>query len=56
MLRDSTYDLGPGRIHQTGEFLEVFLHMARIGRSFARRGYQHDSLDRIADWNQRSNR
>jgi hypothetical protein len=56
MLRDSTDDLGARSIDQAGEFLEMFLHMARIGRSFAGRGYQHDPLDRIADGNQRSNK
>jgi hypothetical protein len=56
VLRNSTDDLGARSIHQAGELLQVFLHMARIGRSFAGRGNQHHPLDRIADGNQRSNK
>ena len=45
MLRDASYDFSSGSVDQPGQLFEVLGDVPGVGRSLARRGNQHRTLD-----------
>jgi hypothetical protein len=52
VLGDAADHLGTGGVHQARQLFQMFVDVSRVGRPFAWRGYQHHTLDGIADRNQ----